>query len=107
MVQASCRISVRRSMSGVSAGASVANSRTGRSGICMMLACPGAMLFAKLKSHFGGPDITGRQAGVAPSVDAGRRFRRWESTMTELHLDDLDQYSDTLRLRSGKCLSLR
>src|SRR5438309_1950454 len=59
MLRGSCRSLARPCMSGGSAGASAASSRSGQSAICTTLVCPGAILFARRKSHFGGRDVVG------------------------------------------------
>src|SRR5580704_12007948 len=72
-----------------------------------MSAFPGATSPTKPKSRFGG--LERRQAGVASR--GGRQppaFRnRRELAMIALRLNDLRQHSDTLRLRSGKSVTVR
>jgi GNAT superfamily N-acetyltransferase len=46
-------------------------------------------------------------AGVAFEGDAGRCFLKRERTMKPLDLNQLQQYSDTLRSRSGRWLTVR
>jgi hypothetical protein len=64
-----------------------------------------AWILSPNRSHFGG------SCAPAPPLegDAGHRLsgKRWEPAMTALRLNDLRQYSDVLRLRSGKSLKVR
>ena len=76
------------------------------SATCTMSACPGPTSHTRPASRSG--RLERCEAGVASHGGAGPTFRpRREHAMTALRLDDLRQYSDMLRLRSGAAVTVR
>src|ERR1700730_10520944 len=99
--------SVKRCMSGLSAGASGLNWRGGMSVTCMTSVCRGAISLAKPKSRFAGRKAAraGAASWGAPAQNVLRNKRK--PAMTTLRLDDLRQHQDVLRLRTGETLAVR
>src|SRR5262245_46212981 len=96
--------SVSCSSSGISAISRAMNWRAGRSAICMILACRGAMSPPGSTSRSGGLDEPPRRHR---SRDEGAGVTVLEWAMIKLNLADLDQYSDVLHTRRGEAVTLR
>src|SRR5258705_10440288 len=96
----------RPSMSGGSATKRAANWRSGPTGISTTSVCPGAMRSTKPQNRSGRPRAA--KPASPHQGDAGDFLRdRRERAMTTLRFDDLRQYSDTLRARTGDAVTVR
>src|SRR5215218_9504730 len=93
-------------MSGASALRLAANWPIGPTANSTTSVFPTAMRSTKPQNHSGGHE--GSQAGVASSGGCRPYFRKlWERAMTTMRFDDLRQYSDALRARSGETVTVR
>src|SRR5690349_6444462 len=108
MHQASSSRSVRRSISGMSATATGVSSPTGPPVISTTLACPGPTLPMRLTNPSGGPDRPPSRRRLIPGAPAVPYSSfTWARVMGTYRLEDLKQYSDTLRTWQGEALKLR